>query len=244
MAVALRRETRSLKAWVEAQGGLHPPPHRPLNANQATTFFFFFHVSDVISPSKGNTKDVRKLEERKTDPLNLEGYVGPAPLPRPPEKDRGECWGQARKCRELHRGSVAGRVRASQPPVGAGKVHGERGARPPAQSTGARAGGPGVTACPLGPAGALCTALSSPQMTRSLALLQKALRFPKSASPCRALLPSKVRKVKVPGPGRRRASGRVAPMAVCHPSVPCSSVGTISGGASASRVGHQARVCR
>uniref|UniRef100_A0A8C9CTB0 MCF.2 cell line derived transforming sequence like n=1 Tax=Phocoena sinus TaxID=42100 RepID=A0A8C9CTB0_PHOSS len=41
------------------------------------------------SPSKGNTKDVRKLEERKTDPLNLEGYVGPAPLPRPPEKDRG-----------------------------------------------------------------------------------------------------------------------------------------------------------
>uniref|UniRef100_A0A8C9CTE3 MCF.2 cell line derived transforming sequence like n=1 Tax=Phocoena sinus TaxID=42100 RepID=A0A8C9CTE3_PHOSS len=40
------------------------------------------------SPSKGNTKDVRKLEERKTDPLNLEGYVGPAPLPRPPEKDR------------------------------------------------------------------------------------------------------------------------------------------------------------
>ncbi|XP_032467449.1 guanine nucleotide exchange factor DBS isoform X2 [Phocoena sinus] len=42
------------------------------------------------SPSKGNTKDVRKLEERKTDPLNLEGYVGPAPLPRPPEKDRDD----------------------------------------------------------------------------------------------------------------------------------------------------------
>ncbi|XP_067569874.1 guanine nucleotide exchange factor DBS isoform X4 [Pseudorca crassidens] len=41
------------------------------------------------SPSKGNTKDVRKLEERKTDPLTLEGYVGPAPLPRPPEKGRG-----------------------------------------------------------------------------------------------------------------------------------------------------------
>ncbi|TKC45326.1 hypothetical protein EI555_001080 [Monodon monoceros] len=38
----------------------------------------------------GNTKDVRKLEERKTDPLNLEGYVGPAPLPRPPEKDRDD----------------------------------------------------------------------------------------------------------------------------------------------------------
>lgn len=99
-------------------------------------------------------------------------------------------------------GVRGGRVRASQPPVGTGKVHGERGARPPAQSTGAWAGGPGVTACPLGPPGALCTALSSPQMTRSLALLQKALRFPKSASPCRALLPSKVRKVKVPGPGR------------------------------------------
>ncbi|XP_067569869.1 guanine nucleotide exchange factor DBS isoform X1 [Pseudorca crassidens] len=42
------------------------------------------------SPSKGNTKDVRKLEERKTDPLTLEGYVGPAPLPRPPEKGRDD----------------------------------------------------------------------------------------------------------------------------------------------------------
>ncbi|XP_061027080.1 guanine nucleotide exchange factor DBS isoform X3 [Eubalaena glacialis] len=42
------------------------------------------------SPSKGNTKNVRKLEERKMDPLNLEGYVGPAPLPRPPEKGRDD----------------------------------------------------------------------------------------------------------------------------------------------------------
>ncbi|KAB0403179.1 hypothetical protein E2I00_014996 [Balaenoptera physalus] len=42
------------------------------------------------SPSKGNTKNVRKLEERKTDPLNLEGYVGPALLPRPPEKGRDD----------------------------------------------------------------------------------------------------------------------------------------------------------
>ncbi|XP_059759440.1 guanine nucleotide exchange factor DBS isoform X2 [Balaenoptera ricei] len=42
------------------------------------------------SPSKGNTKNIRKLEERKTDPLNLEGYVGPALLPRPPEKGRDD----------------------------------------------------------------------------------------------------------------------------------------------------------
>ena len=107
MAVALRRETRSPKAWVEAPGSPHPPPRRPLNANHPM-FSFFFHVSDIISPSKGNTKNVRKLEERKTDPLNLEGYVGPALLPRPPEKGRGECWGRARKCRELHQGSAAG----------------------------------------------------------------------------------------------------------------------------------------
>ncbi|XP_057563748.1 guanine nucleotide exchange factor DBS isoform X1 [Hippopotamus amphibius kiboko] len=40
------------------------------------------------SPSKGNTKNVKKLEERKTDPLSLEGYVGPALPPRHPEKGK------------------------------------------------------------------------------------------------------------------------------------------------------------
>ena len=53
----------------------------------------------------------------------------------------------------------------------------------------------------------------SPQMTRSLALPQKALPFLKSASPCRALLPSKPRKVKAlatPSLGAARA------LVVCH----------------------------
>nr|XP_051697667.1 guanine nucleotide exchange factor DBS isoform X3 [Oryctolagus cuniculus] len=37
------------------------------------------------SPSRGSTKNVKKLEERKTDPLSLEGYVGSS-LPKAPEK--------------------------------------------------------------------------------------------------------------------------------------------------------------
>uniref|UniRef100_A0A8C3WDF9 MCF.2 cell line derived transforming sequence like n=1 Tax=Catagonus wagneri TaxID=51154 RepID=A0A8C3WDF9_9CETA len=41
------------------------------------------------SPSKGNTRNIKKLEERKTDPLSLEGYAGPTSLPRPPEKGKG-----------------------------------------------------------------------------------------------------------------------------------------------------------
>ena len=44
-----------------------------------------------ISPSKGNTRNIKKLEERKTDPLSLEGYVSSTPLPKPPEKGRGGC---------------------------------------------------------------------------------------------------------------------------------------------------------
>ncbi|XP_047576417.1 guanine nucleotide exchange factor DBS isoform X6 [Lutra lutra] len=41
------------------------------------------------SPSKGTTRNIKKLEERKTDPLSLEGYVSPTSLPKPPEKGRG-----------------------------------------------------------------------------------------------------------------------------------------------------------
>lgn len=48
-------------------------------------------MSDAISPSKGNTRNVKKLEERKTDPLSLEGYVSSASLPKPPEKGKGGC---------------------------------------------------------------------------------------------------------------------------------------------------------
>uniref|UniRef100_A0A8C2UPS7 Guanine nucleotide exchange factor DBS n=1 Tax=Chinchilla lanigera TaxID=34839 RepID=A0A8C2UPS7_CHILA len=40
------------------------------------------------SPSRGNTRNIKKLEERKTDPLNLEGYVS-ASLSKPPEKGKG-----------------------------------------------------------------------------------------------------------------------------------------------------------
>lgn len=49
----------------------------------------FFGVCDIISPSKGNTRNIKKLEERKTDPLSLEGYVSSTPLPKAPEKGRG-----------------------------------------------------------------------------------------------------------------------------------------------------------
>ncbi|XP_047576414.1 guanine nucleotide exchange factor DBS isoform X3 [Lutra lutra] len=42
------------------------------------------------SPSKGTTRNIKKLEERKTDPLSLEGYVSPTSLPKPPEKGRDD----------------------------------------------------------------------------------------------------------------------------------------------------------
>ncbi|XP_004858584.1 guanine nucleotide exchange factor DBS isoform X6 [Heterocephalus glaber] len=44
------------------------------------------------SPSRGNTRNMKKLEERKTDSLNLEGYVS-ASLSKPPEKGKG--WSKA-----------------------------------------------------------------------------------------------------------------------------------------------------
>ncbi|KAJ1077448.1 hypothetical protein K5549_019753, partial [Capra hircus] len=42
------------------------------------------------SPSKASTRNVKKLEDRKTDPLSLEGYGGPPPLPRVPEKGQDD----------------------------------------------------------------------------------------------------------------------------------------------------------
>jgi len=57
-------------------------------------FFSFFHASDVISPSKASTRNIKKLEERKTDPLSLEGYGGPTPQQRAPEKGKGGCWAE------------------------------------------------------------------------------------------------------------------------------------------------------
>ncbi|XP_040137670.2 guanine nucleotide exchange factor DBS isoform X12 [Ictidomys tridecemlineatus] len=41
------------------------------------------------SPSGGNSRHVKKLEERKTDPLSLEGYVSSS-LPKPPEKGKDD----------------------------------------------------------------------------------------------------------------------------------------------------------
>nr|XP_014335768.1 PREDICTED: guanine nucleotide exchange factor DBS isoform X1 [Bos mutus] len=41
------------------------------------------------SPLKASTRNIKKLEERKTDPLSLEGYGGPTPQQRAPEKGKG-----------------------------------------------------------------------------------------------------------------------------------------------------------
>lgn len=51
--------------------------------------FLSLWVTDAFSPTKGNTRNVKKLEDRKTDPLSLEGYVSSS-LPKPPEKGKGE----------------------------------------------------------------------------------------------------------------------------------------------------------
>ncbi|XP_032102164.1 guanine nucleotide exchange factor DBS isoform X6 [Sapajus apella] len=42
------------------------------------------------SPSRGNSRNIKKLEERKTDPLSLEGYSSSAPLSKPPEKGKDD----------------------------------------------------------------------------------------------------------------------------------------------------------
>ena len=138
-------------------------------------FSSFFHAYDVISPSKASTRNIKKLEERKMDPLSLEGYGGPTPPQRAPEKGKGGCWAEPTAPGQLWVPTAGG---SYAHPVAPGR-----------SVASVRPGGdPGVTAQhPLHHP-------RSPQMTRSLALPQKALPFLKSASPCRALLPSKPRK--------------------------------------------------
>lgn len=58
--------------------------------NQPATCHLFSVISYVTSPSRGNTRNVKNLEERKTAPLNLEGYVS-ASLSKPHEKGKGGC---------------------------------------------------------------------------------------------------------------------------------------------------------
>ncbi|GAB5566489.1 guanine nucleotide exchange factor DBS isoform X8 [Prionailurus iriomotensis] len=60
--------------------------HRALEQSQSLPL----PTPPSTSPSKGNTRNIKKLEERKTDPLSLEGYVSSTPLPKPPEKGRGQ----------------------------------------------------------------------------------------------------------------------------------------------------------
>uniref|UniRef100_A0A452R7E9 MCF.2 cell line derived transforming sequence like n=1 Tax=Ursus americanus TaxID=9643 RepID=A0A452R7E9_URSAM len=59
--------------------------HRALEQSQSLPL----PTPSSTSPSKGNTRNIKKLEERKTDPLSLEGYVSSTPLPKAPEKGRG-----------------------------------------------------------------------------------------------------------------------------------------------------------
>lgn len=54
----------------------------------------------VTSPSRGSARNIRRPEERKADPLGLEGYTGSALLPKPPERGPGEC-GPRRGTRQL-----------------------------------------------------------------------------------------------------------------------------------------------
>ncbi|XP_045725694.1 guanine nucleotide exchange factor DBS isoform X2 [Mirounga angustirostris] len=60
--------------------------HRALEQSQSLPL----PVPPSTSPSKGSTRNIKKLEERKTDPLSLEGYVSPTSLPKPPEKGRDD----------------------------------------------------------------------------------------------------------------------------------------------------------
>uniref|UniRef100_A0A2I3HAX1 Guanine nucleotide exchange factor DBS n=1 Tax=Nomascus leucogenys TaxID=61853 RepID=A0A2I3HAX1_NOMLE len=59
--------------------------HRALEQSQSLPL----PAPTSTSPSRGNSRNIKKLEERKTDPLSLEGYVSSAPLTKPPEKGRG-----------------------------------------------------------------------------------------------------------------------------------------------------------
>lgn len=81
-------------AWVSAirkvltsqlQACREASQHRALEQSQSLPL----PTPASTSPSKGNTRNIKKLEERKTDPLSLEGCAGQMPLPRPPEKAKG-----------------------------------------------------------------------------------------------------------------------------------------------------------
>ncbi|KAM5278719.1 guanine nucleotide exchange factor DBS isoform 3-T3 [Hipposideros larvatus] len=60
--------------------------HRALEQSQSLPL----PASSNTSPSKGNTRNIKKLEERKTDPLSLEGYVSSTSLTKPPEKGKDD----------------------------------------------------------------------------------------------------------------------------------------------------------
>ncbi|XP_044526457.1 guanine nucleotide exchange factor DBS isoform X4 [Gracilinanus agilis] len=59
--------------------------HRALEQTQSLPL----PASSNTSPSKNQTKSVKKLEERKTDPASLEGYVSSASVPKNPDKSKG-----------------------------------------------------------------------------------------------------------------------------------------------------------
>ncbi|XP_037384571.1 guanine nucleotide exchange factor DBS [Talpa occidentalis] len=58
--------------------------HRALEQSQSLPLT----SAPSTSPSKGNTRNSKKLEERKTDPLSLEGYGGSTSGPKPPDKGK------------------------------------------------------------------------------------------------------------------------------------------------------------
>ncbi|XP_051840187.1 LOW QUALITY PROTEIN: guanine nucleotide exchange factor DBS [Antechinus flavipes] len=59
--------------------------HRALEQTQSLPL----PTSSNTSPSKNQTKNIKKLEERKTDPASLEGYVSSASVPKNPDKSKG-----------------------------------------------------------------------------------------------------------------------------------------------------------
>ncbi|XP_007501321.2 guanine nucleotide exchange factor DBS isoform X11 [Monodelphis domestica] len=60
--------------------------HRALEQTQSLPL----PTSSNTSPSKNQTKSIKKLEERKTDPASLEGYVSSASVPKNPDKSKDD----------------------------------------------------------------------------------------------------------------------------------------------------------
>uniref|UniRef100_G3WY65 MCF.2 cell line derived transforming sequence like n=1 Tax=Sarcophilus harrisii TaxID=9305 RepID=G3WY65_SARHA len=60
--------------------------HRALEQTQSLPL----PTSSNTSPSKNQTKNIKKLEERKTDPAGLEGYVSSASVPKNPDKSKDD----------------------------------------------------------------------------------------------------------------------------------------------------------